>query len=133
MGKRYIDIPNLKKLKPDDKFLGKDLYSVYEVHQFFLEDDSLCYFKDKKGACKGKMRCVKRYQDKYKIFAYKTSGRLSHTKYFILDLNSQEISLAGSGETLSFLNDWIEYLMDGGTLEKALINNRDKYDPSEGI
>lgn len=133
MNSKYIKIPDLTKIKTTENFLGKDLYYVYEVLPFFLENNNLYYFRDNTGTVKDKIRCIKNYDNKYKIFAYKTTGRLSHTKYFILDVSKQEISLASSGDCLPFIKEWLEYLLAGGTLEEALELKKIRFNPADGI
>lgn len=127
-------IPKLEELKPDYSRDDKEFYAVCDVVDFYIENNNLIYPLNNHGGV-NKIRCIKNYDNKYKIFAYKTLGLLSHTKYFLLDTNENKLYryCGGYDATSKILEDWVEYLLSGGSYEKALEENKLDYDPFEGI
>ena len=126
-------IPELLKLEIMDIFNGKNLYHIYDVPAFYLEDNNLYLLIDNSNNKKYKMRCIRNFNDKYKVFAYKTSGRLSQTKYFLLDADKKEVSLIKDYLSMEVLTEFIEYLLAGGTLEEALELKKIRFNPADGI
>ena len=119
-----ISIPKLKKIVPEDKFLNKETYRVTDVLDFYLEDNKLYCFLNNNGKV-ASIRCLKNYDNMYKIFGYKTSGVLSHTKYLVLDVKNQDLFVYCGGQyaTMGPLKKWIEYLLSGGSFELAKVIN----------
>ena len=126
-------IPELLKLEIMDIFNGKNLYHIYDVPAFYLEDNNLYLLIDNSNNKKYKIRCIRNFNDKYKVFAYKTSGRLSMTIYFLLDSNKEEVYLVDEYLPITSLTEWIEYLLSGGTLEEALELKKIRFNPADGI
>lgn len=131
-----IHIPKLIKLKPSYTANDKEMFEVCNVLDFYLEKDSLIYPTNNAGG-KNKIKCIKNY-DKYKIFGYKTSGVLSSTIYFMLEVCSQELFMYYEGQytTVEPLKEWIEYLLAGGNIDKAREYNDsldNGFNPFEGI
>ena len=126
-------IPQLLKLEIMDVLNDKNIYHIYDVPAFYLEDNNLYLLIDNSNNKKYKMRCIRNFNDKYKVFTYKTSGRLSKTKYFLLDANKEEVSLINEYLSISSLTEWIEYLLAGGTLEEALKRKKSRFNPADGI
>lgn len=126
-------IPQLLKLEIMDVLNDKNIYHIYDVPAFYLEDNNLYLLIDNSNNKKYKMRCIRNFNDKYKVFAYKTSGRLSKTKYFLLDSNKEEVYLVDEYLPITSLTEWIEYLLSGGTLEEALELKKIRFNPADGI
>ncbi|MDK0983075.1 hypothetical protein P5F71_08470 [Clostridium perfringens] len=129
-----ITIPDMKKIVPYREKLGKEVFNAQGVLDFYLEDNKIKYFLNNNGDSKN-FRCIKNYSDKYKLFAYKTLGVTSYTKYFILDIEKQEVFEVFSGY-IEGIKAWIEYLLDGGSIEKAKEENKkslEEFDPCNGI
>ena len=129
-----IKIPKLTELKYEYIRDNKEYYCVPEVLDFYIENNNLICPLTNDGKTI-KIRCIKKYDDKYKIFSYKTLGTLSHSIYFLLDIDKNKLYLY---EVSYFadsapLKEWVEYLMSGGSLEKALAENELEYDPCAGI
>lgn len=134
---KTINIPNMTEIKPEYTRDDKDFYVVSGVLDFYLDKNQLCYMLDNYGKV-GKIRCLKKYGNEYKIFAYKTLGIMSQTVYFFLDMNNTKLYLynGGSWADSSSLEEWAEYLISGGSLEKAIKyneENKSSFDPFKGI
>lgn len=133
-----IKIEKLDELKPSYNRGGKDFYEVAHVLSFYIENNNLICPLDNCGSI-AKMKCFKKYDNKYKIFGFKTLGILSHTVYFLLDIENNKLYLYDDGSqwsSLQPLKDWVEYLLSGGSVEKAVEENNkclNEFDPTEGI
>lgn len=129
-----IRIPKLTELQHKYTRDNKEFFCVHDVLDFYIENNNLIYPLTNDGKTM-KIRCIKKYDDKYKIFSYKTLGVLSHSVYFLLDIDKNKLYLyeAGHFAESAPLKEWVEYLMSGGSLEKSLAENELEYDPCAGI
>lgn len=112
-----IDIPNLTKLNSNND----NMFNIANVIDFFIKNNSLVYRLNNSGDT-AKIKCIKNYNNKYKLFGYKTFGVMSETIYFLLDTENQ--ILYKSKDELDRLKTWIEYLLTGGNYEKVLKYNK---------
>lgn len=126
-------IPELLKLEVMDVLNDKNIYHIYDVPPFYLENNNIYLYINNLNDEKYKMRCIRNFNNKYKVFAYKTSGRLSEAKYFLLDVDKGEISLVKDYFSMSSLSEWIEYLLEGGTLKEAIERKKTRFNPADGI
>lgn len=132
-----INIPKLIKLESNYTNNNKNMFEVASVLDFYIENNSLLYLLNNSGDT-NKIKCIKNYNNDYKIFAYKTLGTLSHTIYFLLDINKQVLYQYDGGfyATSDILKEWVDYLLQGGTYEKAIEYNKSMdngFNPFEGI
>lgn len=120
-----IYIPSIKEITPNSE--GVFTPNPYYVLPFYIKDGALCYRVSSSGK-EEKMKCVRKLSN-YKIFAYKTLGAYPHTRYFILNTLDQTIQSANTEDaTLKEIVEWVEYLLDGGSLELAEQHNQDYSD-----
>lgn len=132
---KQIHIPKLKLLNVDYERYGKQMYQVCDVLDFYIENAKLLQPLNNTNTETQSMRCLKNYNNEYKIFAYKTLGVLTHTEYFLLSVSDNKVYILLSGD-LDSLKEWCEYLSNGGSYEKATKHNETfklDFDISEGI
>lgn len=130
---KYTRIPSgLKKI---DK--NKDgYYEFWNSIDIVLEDNSL--YKTHRREDKSywdRLKCLKNLNEKYKLFVDKYMQVSYEAVYFVLDIEKQEVFATRTCLTSmkEEMIEWIEYLNDGGSLEKAEEENKlyqeNTYDP----
>lgn len=104
-----MNMPKLKMLKTMLRVGPENYYIVEGTEPFYLFRNHLIIKNNDIEV--SRIKCIRVYEDTFKIFAYKCNDITSNTMHFLLDIEHQRLYQLLDGSK-SMLYDFIEYVLD---------------------